>query len=285
MAAFPTYARVTNLVATNASSSVSSNRRTQRVSTHGAHGRRTTRFRHTTRVRASDDDDSEADAPARKTPSTNQMLVFVPPHPLINHWLAIARNVQTPPPIFRSTLAELGRLLIYECARDWLPTIQGEVEGPVSNANVEMVDPSQPIAVVPVLRAGLVLLEEAKTVLPATNTYHLGFVRDEEALEAKMYVNKLPERFVEGQRILISDPMLATGGTMVQAIDECVARGADVSNIRIVCVVTCPPALTILSDKYPGLRLYAAMIDEELNDDGYIMPGLGDAGDRAFGTG
>lgn len=285
MAAFPTYARVTNLVATNASSSVSSNRRTQRVSTHGAHGRRTTRFRHTTRVRASDDDDSEADAPARKTPSTNQMLVFVPPHPLINHWLAIARNVQTPPPIFRSTLAELGRLLIYECARDWLPTIQGEVEGPVSHANVEMVDPSQPIAVVPVLRAGLVLLEEAKTVLPATNTYHLGFVRDEETLEAKMYLNKLPERFVEGQRILISDPMLATGGTMVQAIDECVARGADVSNIRIVCVVTCPPALTILSDKYPGLRLYAAMIDEELNDDGYIMPGLGDAGDRAFGTG
>jgi uracil phosphoribosyltransferase len=235
-------------------------------------------------VRASEEDAVGGDAPARKTPSTNQMLVFVPPHPLINHWLAIARNVQTPPPIFRASLAELGRLLIYECARDWLPTIQGEVEGPLSNANVEMVDPSQPIAVVPVLRAGLVLLEEAKTVLPATNTYHLGFVRDEETLEAKLYLNKLPKQFLEGQRILISDPMLATGGTMVQAINECVARGADVSNIRIVCVVTCPPALTILSDKYPGLRLYAAMIDEELNDEGYIMPGLGDAGDRAYGT-
>jgi uracil phosphoribosyltransferase len=99
-----------------------------------------------------------------------------------------------------------------------------------------------------------------------------------------MYHNKLPEKFAEGQRVLISDPMLATGGTIVQAIDECVARGADVKNIRIVCVVTCPPALTILSDKYPGLRVYAAMIDEELNDQGYIVPGLGDAGDRAFGT-
>ena len=212
------------------------------------------------------------------------MLVFVPPHPLINHWLAIARNVQTPPAIFRSTLAELGRLLIYECARDWLPTFQAEVEGPLCNANVEMVDPSQPVAVVPVLPRRPGAPRGGEHGASATNTYHLGFVRDEETLEAKMYLNKLPERFAEGQRILISDPMLATGGTMVQAIDECVARGADVSNIRIVCVVTCPPALTILSDKYPGLRLYAAMIDEELNDEGYIMPGLGDAGDRAFGT-
>ena len=192
--------------------------------------------------------------------------------------------MQTPPQVFRSTIAELGRLLIYECVRDWLPTFNAEVQGPVALAQVEMVDPTQPIALVPVLRAGLVLLEEANTVLPATSTYHLGFVRDEETLEAKMYLNKLPKQFDEGQRVLICDTMLATGGTIVQAIDECIARGANVKNIRIVCAVTCPPALTILSEKYPGLRVYAAMIDEELNDDGYIVPGLGDAGDRAFGT-
>ena len=137
------------------------------------------------------------------------MLVFVPPHPLINHWLAIARNVQTPPPIFRSTLGELGRLLIYEAARDWLPTFSAEVQGPVGLAKVEMVDPSQPIAVVPVLRAGLVLLEEANTVLPATNTYHLGFVRDEETLEAKMYLNKLPEKFADEH----PHSSMASGGT------------------------------------------------------------------------
>ena len=223
--------------------------------------------------------------PARaKGPSTNQMLVFVPPHPLINHWLGIARNAMTPPAIFRSTLGELGRLLVYECVRDWLPTFTAEVEGPMATAQVEMVDPGQPVAVVPVLRAGLVLLEECKTVLPASVTYHLGFVRDEETLEAKMYLNKLPKQFAEGQRVLISDPMLATGGTIVQAIEECLSRGALVKNIRIVCVVACPTALSVLSDKYPGLRVYAAMIDEELNDQGYIIPGLGDAGDRAFGT-
>ena len=217
-------------------------------------------------------------------PSTNQMLVFVPPHPLIGHWLGIARNAVTPPAIFRASLAELGRLLIYECSRDWLPTFEAQVEGPMGMATVQMVDPGQPIAVVPILRAGLVLLEESKTVLPATNTYHLGFARDEDSLEATMYLNKLPEKFSEDQRVLISDPMLATGGTMEKAIDECVARGAKVSNIRVVCVVACPPSLSVLSDKYPGLRVYTAMIDEELNDQGYIIPGLGDAGDRAFGT-
>ena len=224
------------------------------------------------------------EAPKRAKPSTNQMLVIVPPHPLIAHWLGIARNAATPPPIFRSTLAELGRLLIYECARDWLPTFEAEVEGPLGVAQVSMVDPTQPVAVVPVLRAGLVLLEEAKTVLPASTTHHLGFVRDEDTLEATMYLNKLPAQFAEDQRVLISDPMLATGGTMVQAIEACIERGAKVGNIRIVSVVTCPPALTILSEKYPGLRVYTAMIDEELNDQGYIVPGLGDAGDRSFGT-
>ena len=104
--------------------------------------------------------------PARaKGPSTNQMLVFVPPHPLINHWLGIARNAMTPPAIFRSTLGELGRLLVYECVRDWLPTFTAEVEGPMATAQVEMVDPGQPVAVVPVLRAGLVLLEVAGRLL------------------------------------------------------------------------------------------------------------------------
>jgi len=219
-----------------------------------------------------------------RAPPKNQMLVFVPPHPLINHWLGIARNAMTPPPIFRSTLGELGRLLIYECVRDWLPTFTAEVEGPLGTAQVELVDPSQPIAVVPVLRAGLVLLEEAKTVLPASITYHLGFVRDETTLQPTMYLNKLPKQFMPGQRVLICDPMLATGGTMVQAIEECLARGAEVGNIRIVCIVSCPPALTLLSEKYPGLKLYAAMIDEVLNDQGFIVPGLGDAGDRSFGT-
>ena len=110
----------------------------------GRRGASTVSLRSVVRVRAADESNAEPErAPG---PSTNQMLVFVPPHPLINHWLAIARNVQTPPPIFRSTLGELGRLLIYEAARDWLPTFSAEVQGPVGLAKVEMVDPSQPIA-------------------------------------------------------------------------------------------------------------------------------------------
>ena len=225
---------------------------------------------------------STDDAP--RGPSLNQMLVFVPPHPLIKHWLAVARNAITPPSMFRSTLSELGRLLIYECVRDWLPTFEAQVQGPLAVAQVEVIDPEQPIKVIPILRAGLVLLEQASSVLPASETYHLGYVRDEVTLEPKMYLNKLPVAFTASDRLLISDPMLATGGTIVAAIDECVARGASVKSIRVVCVVANPIALTRLSEKYPGLRVYAAMIDEELNADGFIVPGLGDCGDRAFGT-
>ena len=99
-----------------------------------------------------------------------------------------------------------------------------------------------------------------------------------------MYLNKLPETFAPGQRVLLTDPMLATGGTIVAAIEECISRGAEISNIRVVAVVACPPALSTLSEKFPGIQIYCAMIDEILNDKGYIVPGLGDAGDRAFGT-
>jgi len=112
-------------------------------------------------------------------PSTGkaQMLVYVPPHPLVKHWVAVARNKDTPSPIFRSALAELGRILVYEAARDWLPTVQGQVETPLALADVEVVDTSRPVKVVPILRAGLTLLEDVATVLPAQQTFHLGVAR------------------------------------------------------------------------------------------------------------
>lgn len=224
------------------------------------------------------------DAPPRAQPNLNQMLVLVPPHPLLNHWLAVARNVQTPPAIFRASMAEIGRILIYEAGRDWLQTFDAQVQGPLGLANVTVVNPEKPIAVVPILRAGLTLLEESGSVLPAQQTYHLGYVRDEETLQPKLYLNKLPAKFAEDAQVLISDPMLATGGTIVAAVEEIISRGAQAKNIRIICVVACPVSLTALSERFPGLRVYAAMIDEELNEQGYIVPGLGDAGDRAFGT-
>eukprot|EP00850_Spirogloea_muscicola_P009766 SM000055S18300 [mRNA] locus=s55:729092:731923:+ [translate_table: standard] len=165
-----------------------------------------------------------------------------------------------------------------------LVTLEGQVETPCGQADVEFVDPREPIKVVPILRAGLVLVEHMASVLPAMQTYHLGYARDEETLQPSMYLNKLPTTFPEGSRVLIADPMLATGGTIVAAIEEVVRRGADVKLMRVVSAVAAPSALKQLSEKFPGLHVYTGVIDPELNDKGYIVPGLGDAGDRSFGT-
>lgn len=213
-----------------------------------------------------------------------QLLVYVPPHSLVKHWVAVLRNKATPTPMFRAASAELGRILIYEASKDWLPIVEGQVETPLGVADVAFIDPSYPIAVVPILRAGLALLEQAGSVLPATVTYHVGYVRDEKTLQARCYLNKLPPSFAKEDRILISDPMLATGGTMEAVLHDIVSRGADTANIRIVAIVTAPPALKRLGEKFPAVKIFCGMIDAEVDEKGYIIPGLGDAGDRMFGT-
>ncbi|KAK4419025.1 Uracil phosphoribosyltransferase [Sesamum alatum] len=212
----------------------------------------------------------------KRTISGDRMLVFVPPHPLIKHWVSVLRNEQTPCPIFKNAMAELGRLLMYEASRDWLPTITGEIQSPMGVASVEFVDPREPIAIVPILRAGLALAEHASSILPATKTYHLGISRDEETLQPTVYLNKLPEKFPEGSRVFIVDPMLATGGTVVAALELIKDRG--------ISAVAAPPALKKLSEKFPGLHVYAGILDPTVNEKGFIIPGLGDAGDRSFGT-
>ncbi|KAL6609870.1 hypothetical protein ACP70R_039839 [Stipagrostis hirtigluma subsp. patula] len=254
----------------------------------------------------------DAATSARSPASGGQMLVFVPPHPLIKHWVSVLRNEQTPCAIFKSAMAELGRLLIYEASRDWLvnilghisepfivdgasdamincfkplqPTITGEIETPVAVSSVEFIDPREPVLVVPILRAGLALAENASSVLPATKTYHLGLRRDEETLQPSIYLNNLPDKIPEGTRVLVVDPMLATGGTIVAAIDLLIERGANSKNIKVVSAVAAPPALQKLSTKFPGLHVYTGIIDPEVNEKGFIVPGLGDAGDRSFAT-
>ncbi|GJP51758.1 hypothetical protein CLOM_g10901 [Closterium sp. NIES-68] len=213
-----------------------------------------------------------------------QMLVMVPPHPLIKHWIAILRNATSPPPIFRAALAELGRNIAYEATRDWLPMVQGEVATPCGVAEVEAVDPSQPIAIIPVLRAGAVMTEQMGPVIPHTVTYHLGYARDETTLEPTLYLNKLPESFAPTARLIIVDAMLATGGTIMATMDEVVKRGANPNNIRVISAIVASPALKRLSEKYKGLRVYTGMIDADVNAQGFIVPGLGDAGDRSYGT-
>lgn len=215
---------------------------------------------------------------------TLQLRVYVPPHPLIKHWLGVARDAGTPAVLFKSAMTELGRWLTYEAVRDWLPTLDLMVETPLAPCPATMINPEVRIAVVPILRAGLALLEGAQTLLPLASTYHLGLVRNEETLEASCYLNKLPQQFPPNTRVLITEPMLATGGSIMMAMTELTRRGIDPALTRIISVVAAPPALQKLSAAYPGLVIYTATIDEAVNSQGFIVPGLGDAGDRAFGT-
>ncbi|GAB4225966.1 MAG: uracil phosphoribosyltransferase [Stanieria sp.] len=215
---------------------------------------------------------------------TLQLRVYVPEHPLIKHWLAVARDAGTPSVLFKTAMTELGRWLSYEATRTWLPTITTTVQTPLAQTDATLINPEVPIGVVPILRAGLALLDGVQHILPIASTYHLGLIRNEETLEPSCYLNKLPEKFHPQTRILILEPMLATGGSIIMAMEILTQRGIDPSLVRIVSVVTAPPALKKLSEQYPSLNIYTAIIDEGLNNRGYIVPGLGDAGDRAFGT-
>lgn len=213
-----------------------------------------------------------------------QLRVFVPPHPLIKHWLGVSRDANTPSTLFRTAMTELGRWLTYEAIREWLPTIETSIETPLAPSPATFINPEVPVAIVPILRAGLALMEGAHSLLPLASIYHVGFVRNEETLEASCYLNKLPDQLSEDTRILISEPMLATGGTIMAMMEELVQRGVNPGFVRIISVVTAPVALQKLAEAYPTLNIYAACIDEGLDENGYIVPGLGDAGDRTFGT-
>jgi len=216
--------------------------------------------------------------------SNFQLHVHVPPHPLIKHWLGVVRDRDTPTTLFRAAMTELGRWLTYEACRDWLPTLDTQVETPLMTTEATFIDPQVPVAVVPILRAGLALLDGALELLPLAAIYHLGLSRNEETLEPSCYLNKLPDRFAPETRLLIPEPMLATGGSLLMAMAELTQRGIDPAYVRVVSVVVAPPALQKLNALYPAIKIYTATIDEGLNEQGFIFPGLGDAGDRAFGT-
>ena len=215
---------------------------------------------------------------------TLQLRVYVPEHPLIKHWLSVARDTNTPSVLFKSAMTELGRWLTYEATRNWLPTMDTVVQTPLTECSATFINPEMPVGVVPILRAGLVLLDGVQNILPVASIYHLGLSRNETTLEASCYLNSLPDRFNPETRIVILEPMLATGGSIMMAMKEIISRGVQPNLVRIVSVVAAPPALRQLSENYSELEIYTAIIDEGLNSKGYIVPGLGDAGDRAFGT-
>lgn len=201
-------------------------------------------------------------------------------HPLVADSLARIRDRDTPNPLFRTNLERIGTLLLAEATKS-LPTVEGTVETPLTTATVRRLA-VQPV-IVPVLRAGLGFVHAAQELMPIADVGFIGISRDEETFEPKPYVNKLPES-LEGRPVIVIDPMLATGGSLVRTIELLVERGAP-APITVVCALAAPEGLQRLRDENLDLHVYTGAIDDHLNDNAYIVPGLGDAGDRQFGSG
>ncbi|MGO1538724.1 MAG: uracil phosphoribosyltransferase [Leucobacter sp.] len=209
------------------------------------------------------------------------MRVFVADHPLITHKLTVLRNAQTPQPTFRALTEELMTLLAYEATRE-VKVAPHEIETPVaSTMGVRMSEPLP--LIVPILRAGLGMLEGMVKLVPTAEVGFLGMVRDEDTLEPKTYAERLPDSLA-GRQCFVLDPMLATGGSLAAAIEFLFKRGAD--DVTAICILGTPEGVEVIR-KAAGdhkVTLVLGAIDEGLNDQAFIVPGLGDAGDRLYGT-
>ena len=205
--------------------------------------------------------------------------IHVLDHPLIQHKLAILRDKNTGVKEFRELIGEIAGLMCYEATRN-LPTGEVEVETPVAVAKCRMLS-GKKLAIVPILRAGLGMVDHMVSLIPSAKIGHIGLYRDPETHMPVEYYCKLPDDI--GNRVVfVVDPMLATGGSAIAAIDFLKKRGC--KNIIMMNVIGCPEGVKAVQDAHPDVELYLAAVDEKLNDHCYIIPGLGDAGDRIFGT-
>jgi uracil phosphoribosyltransferase len=204
--------------------------------------------------------------------------VHVSAHPLVRHNLARLRHRDTPPPLFRELVSELARVLFYEATAD-LPLRAVAVPTPLSDAPAEEV--AVKVGLVPVLRAGLGMADAMLDALPEASVWHVGLYRDHATLRPVTYYNKLPPRPDMGLGLVL-DPMLATGGSAVEAIR--LLKAAGTPRVKFVGLIAAPEGVAAVRAAHPDVPLHLAAIDEKLNDIGYIVPGLGDAGDRQFGT-
>ena len=199
--------------------------------------------------------------------------------PLIQHKLTQIRQKDTPTTQFRQMINEIGGLMVYEITRD-LPLEQVEIETPVATTKANVIA-GKKMVVVPILRAGLGMVDGILKMIPSARIGHIGIFRDEETLQPVEYFAKFPDE-LDQRDIFIVDPMLATGGSAIAAINSIKQRGA--KNIKLVCLVGAPEGVKAVNEAHPDVTIYLASLDEKLNDKGYIVPGLGDAGDRIFGT-
>ena len=200
-------------------------------------------------------------------------------HPLIQHKISILRSVETGNKEFRELVEEITSLMCYEALRD-LPLRDTEVTTPIAKMTTKIIDGPK-LAIVPILRAGLGMVDGVINLVPAARVGHIGLYRDEETLIPHEYYCKLPPSIAK-RLIIVLDPMLATGGSAVAAINAIKARGG--KKIKFMCLVAVEQGINAIRNAHPDVDIYCAHVDERLNENGYIVPGLGDAGDRIFGT-
>jgi uracil phosphoribosyltransferase len=204
------------------------------------------------------------------------MSVTVVDHPLAGHLLTQLRDRATPPPVFRTLAKRLALALALEAIRDH-PTREVEIDGPLERSTGVAIDD---LVAVPILRAGLGMLEAVTELFPEVAVGYIGLERDEASLQPQSYYRKLPE--VRGRHVVVLDPMLATGGSGSAATGA--VREAGPASVRFVCVVSAPEGIARMQADHPDVPIFTAAIDRQLNEHGYILPGLGDFGDRLFGT-
>ena len=200
-------------------------------------------------------------------------------HPLVQHKVSLLRDKNTGTKEFKALVSELAMLLCYEATRD-LPTKEVSIETPVAMAQTRVLS-GRKLALVPILRAGLGMVDGMLALIPAAKVGHIGLYRNEETLEPVEYYCKLPKDIAE-REVIVLDPMLATGGSAIDAITQIKKRGA--KSIKFIGSIGAPEGLERLKATHPDVDIYLAALDEKLNENGYIVPGLGDAGDRIFGT-
>ncbi|MBQ0135161.1 MAG: uracil phosphoribosyltransferase [Oscillospiraceae bacterium] len=205
--------------------------------------------------------------------------IVITNHPLIQHKLSILRDKSTGNKEFRTLISEIAMLECYEATRD-LPLKEVEIETPVAIAKQHDLD-GKKMAIVPILRAGLGMVDGIHALIPAAKVGHIGLYRDPETLEPHAYYCKMPDDMSE-RDVIVLDPMLATGGSAIDAINQ--IKEYNPKSIKFMCIISSPEGLKALSEAHPDVDIYAAAMDDHLNEHGYIVPGLGDAGDRIFGT-